>query len=169
MNKPLLGSVALLFAATLTLTGCGQLQNLANGGGDTAVRDDTTSEITDAGDIDVFTLAVGDCFNDVDTAEEISSLPVVPCSDSHDNEVFYEFTLPDGDLPAASEIDDAVLENCAPAFASFVGMTYEESTLDYWDIRPTQEGWDSIGDRVVQCAIFDPAGPVTGTLAGAQR
>lgn len=167
MKRPLIASAALMLAAAFTLTGCGQLQNLV-GGGDTAVRDETTSEITDAGDLDVFTLAIGDCFNDEGAGESISSVPVVPCSEPHDNEVYYEFELPAGDFPEASELDTVAGETCGREFEAFVGIAYADSALDYFDIRPTQDSWENVDDRIVQCAVYDTA-PVTGTLAGAQR
>lgn len=164
MKKILAASAAVLLAATLA--GCGQLQSLI--GGDAPVRDETTSEIVDGGDLDVFTLTVGDCFNDEGSGESISSVPVVPCADPHDNEVYFEFELPDGDFPGDDALTAAADETCTREFQTFVGIAYEESELYWFDLRPTQGGWEEIGDRVIQCAVYD-ASPVTGTLKGAQR
>lgn len=52
-------------------------------GGDTAVRDEDSGEVTESGQADVFTLSVGDCL-DEQTGEEISDVPLVPCSEPHD-------------------------------------------------------------------------------------
>ncbi len=48
-------------------------------------------------------------------------------------------------------------------------MAYEESTLDFFYYVPTQESWTLAIDRTVDCLLFDPAGPATGSPKGAQR
>ena len=58
---------------------------------------------------------------------------------------------------------------CIPEFATFVGLAYEESALDYWPMYPTAGSWEN-GDREVLCIAWDPSGAkLTGTLAGAAR
>ncbi len=102
-------------------------------------------------------------------ADEISDVPVVPCAEPHDNEVFYEFSMPDGDYPGDDAFDAAATEQCDPQFASFVGTDYADSVLAYSTLTPTSDGWDQVGDRVVQCAVYDPSGKTTGTLEGSAR
>ncbi len=133
-----------------------------------AVRDGDSGTVTQGGDIDVFTLHVGDCYDDTE-GDTVSEIPVVPCGDAHDNEVFYEFDLPDGDFPDDDAIDAAVSEQCDPQFADFVGVEYPDSDLGYYPITPTEDGWNELGDRVVQCAVYDPSGKTTGTLKGSKR
>lgn len=161
-----LGIVSLFVAGVLALTGCSAIGDLL--GGNNATRDEESQEITESGNLDVFTLAVGDCFDETDS-EEIYEVPVVPCDQPHDNEVFFEYTLQDGSFPGDQVISDGSLEQCDPAFASFVGLTYDESALDWYPITPTQGSWDELDDRLVQCVIYDPNGKVTGSLAGAAR
>jgi len=132
-----------------------------------AVRDDN-GDVTQGGDTDVFSLQVGDCFNDT-AADEVSSVPIVPCTESHDNEVFFEFSMPDGDYPSDDEFQAAATEQCDPVFASFIGVDYNDSDLDYAWMTPTSDGWSSLNDRVVQCVVYDPNGQVTGSLKGSAR
>ncbi|WP_411699520.1 septum formation family protein [Conyzicola sp.] len=56
---------------------------------------------------------------------------------------------------------------CYDQFATFVGLDYESSALDYFPILPTADTW-STGDREVICSVFDTV-QTTGTLAGAAR
>jgi len=133
-----------------------------------AVRDGDTGEVTQGGDIDVFTLHVGDCFSD-SAQDEVSDVPVVPCTEAHDDEVFAEFDMPDGDFPGKDAFDSAASEQCDPEFAAFVGTEYTDSDLEYFTITPTADGWDQLGDRVVQCAVYDPSGRTTGSLKGTAR
>lgn len=159
-------SIPILVLATLALSGCSALAGIA---GDKApVRDEDSSEITAGGDLDVFTLKVGDCFDDT-SGSTVTELPVVPCASAHDNEVFYELTLPAGEYPGDDGIDAAASPVCEAEFATFVGVTYDESALSFSDLRPTRESWEARDDRVVQCIVYDEQGKVTGSLRGTGR
>lgn len=155
-----------VMGAALFLGGCFQISDL--GGGTEAVRDADTGEITDAGKADVFTLSVGDCMNST-SSEEVTDVPVVPCSDPHDTEVYDEFSLPDGEYPGKDEVYSAAEEGCYAEFSNFVGIAYEESTLEFSYFAPAQQSWEQGNDRLVSCLVVDPAEQVTGTLAGAAR
>jgi hypothetical protein len=134
--------------------------------GPTVSRDDATQEFVDEGNADVMTLRVGDCFDNID-ATEISQVPVVPCADAHDNEVFHAFALEGDEWPGDAAVQEEALAACDPAFEDFVGVAYDESTLDWSLIFPTEASWNEFDDREVQCVLFDPAGQVEGSLAGA--
>lgn len=164
-------------ALSLVLTGCGALSNIIGGGND-AQRDEDTGEVTEESNIDVFSLSVGDCMPATDTAGEIENVDVVPCSEPHTDEVFFEFELAEGDLPSDDEIQAEVEAQCVPAFTEFVGIDYYESVLNFWWMTPTEDTWTQADDRLVQCIIIepDPADTtgetqleVTGSLKGAAR
>lgn len=116
---------------------------------------------------DVFTLAVGDCFNDEGQEDEVSEVPIVDCAQPHDNEIFHVFDLEDGDYPGDDAIFDAAIAQCDAAFETFAGVPYEESALDWDPFYPTEESWEQADDREVACYIYDPDSQVTGTLEGA--
>lgn len=163
-------------ALSLALSGCGALGNLIGGGSD-AQRDEDSGQVTEESDIDIFSLKVGDCMPTSDTSgAEIEDTTVVPCSEPHTDEVFFEFELGDGDLPSDEEIQGEVEAQCVPAFTEFVGLDYYDSELDLWWITPTERTWKEADDRLVQCVIYapDPEDPavsleVTGSLAGTAR
>jgi len=156
----------LLVSSVILLGGCSTITNLI--GGDQAVRDGDSGEVTESGKADAFTIKIGDCFDDQD-AETITDVPAVPCADAHDNEVYHDLTLPAGDYPGDSAITDAAETGCGEAFSSFIGIAYEESTLEYSYITPTRESWEGADDRLISCIAYDPAGKVSGSLAGAAR
>jgi hypothetical protein len=166
-RRPLVRMLAVgaAIAVALPLTGCSALRDLLPVPAPQPERDDTTQEIVEEGQADVFALRVGDCMNTVDE-ELVSEVPVVPCAEPHDDEVYFDFVLDDGEYPG----DDAVLEasdaGCLAQFDAFVGLAYDSSTLDFYAYRPSEESWAG-GDRTVSCVIWDPAGQVTGSLAGA--
>ena len=125
----------------------------------TTVPDDTVS---------VFDLAVGDCFDEPTADDLVIRVPEAACDEPHDHEVFHIESLPDGDAPADDEIAEAARQACLEPFATFVGLPWIESSLDYRWLAPTEASWAD-GDREVVCFVSDPAGPVAGTLAGAAR
>lgn len=121
-----------------------------------AARRDDGGEIVGAGDMDVTELVAGDCFDLKDPSdEEINDVEAKPCTEPHEFEMFFVGDLPDGDFPEDSVINDFIESECLPAFADYVGLSYEESALDIFPLIPGFEGWNA-GDHAVQCALFDP-------------
>lgn len=158
----LAGSAVTLAVA---LSGCSAINSIL-GSGD-ADRDEETGQVTESANIDVFSLEVGDCMAATDSTE-IDDVDVVPCTEPHEEEVFYEITMDDGAFSDAAI--DAASESCGgPAFTDFVGLAYDDSVLEVYPIVPTEGSWDDLNDRVVQCVISDPAGSITVSLKGAAR
>lgn len=159
-------------ALASSLGGCAVIDQVFGGGPD---RDEETGQVTEGGDVDVFQLEVGDCLN-LDDSGELSSAAVVPCTEPHTEEIFHEFSLPDGEWPGKEAIDTAADEGCYEAFAGFLGKAYEDSVLEYVFLAPLEGGWNdpNVKDRLVQCVIYEPgdggaAKPVEGSLKGAAR
>ena len=156
-------AMAALAAAALLFSGCSAINSLT--GGET--RDDDGS-IVEGGDTDVFSIKVGDCIATSTGDAEVTEVPTVPCSEPHDVEVYHDFEIPGTDYPGEDEIFAQADQGCYDAFAPFVGLSYEESTLDWSYYYPTDGSWAQ-GDRLISCLIFDPAGTSTGSLAGVAR
>ncbi|MFC4222890.1 hypothetical protein [Lysinibacter cavernae] len=156
---------AIVTLAIGSLTGCSVLNGLLGNG--TEVRDDSGA-VVESGDANVFAISVGDCFTDEGTADEVDSLPVVPCGDPHDNEVYFNHVMQGGTFPGDAAIADEAATVCGQQFPTFVGLPYEESVLDYSAVMPTADSWTFQSDYIVSCYIYDTV-PVTGTLAGAAR
>ena len=120
---------------------------------------DGSGAIVDGGNVGAFQLRTGDCFNDAsysfDGAEQISSLPGVPCSEPHDNEVYAVFDVSITSYPQGDGMFDHALERCLERFPTFVGRDYETSSLDILTLYPTKESWSMQNDREVVCAVYD--------------
>jgi hypothetical protein len=148
-------------AAVVTVSGC----SLLSSGPDEAKRDESSGQVTESADADVFSIKVGDCLNLEDMQQTtVESLPVVPCTEPHDSEVYAEQTLTGESLP--TDLDVTSDEFCYTEFSTFVGIAYEESALDYQVLTPSDASWDA-GDRAVQCIVVHLTEQVTGTLQGA--
>jgi len=140
---------------------------------DTTAEPETTTtteaEVDPDGETqDVFALAVGDCATDQSIEGEVQEVTIIDCNQPHATEVFHLYLIPDESLPDQTGIETIVQDQCLPAFESFVGLDYYSSVFEVTYLSPTPESWDA-GDRELLCLIVDPAGDVTGSLAGANR
>ncbi|MCS5716347.1 septum formation family protein [Herbiconiux sp. CPCC 205716] len=159
--------LALAAAATaivLSLTGCA-------GGGTSdptrAVGDPGSSHSAPPGvKTDVFTVEPGDCVDDTDD-ENVTELPVVDCAGPHDFEAFTSFEFDPGEYPGDDAVHSHAQEACAAAMGEFVGLSYDDSTLDVQYLTPTEDSWNGLDDRTVVCLVYDPAGKLTGTVENA--
>ena len=154
-------------AALAALTVAGTL--LAGCGADQPERDEESGEITEASDSDVFALQVGDCLDSAALGDVVETVPVIPCAEAHDSEVYAAKDLPAGDYPGEEEVSTLADDYCYSEFEGFVRLSYESSALAYLPMYPLQEGWEQLDDRELLCLVVDLDGGVTGTLKGAAR
>lgn len=125
-----------------------------------------SGEIVGGGDLDVMTMQPGDCFNDPD-GDVVFDVQAVPCSESHDNEVFSIGSVSGvfgENFPGLEALDAYAYDTCIGSpFESYVGIAYLESSLGVFTLTPTQESWDD-GDRGYVCSLFSlDFVPLTGT------
>jgi hypothetical protein len=113
----------------------------------------------------VFSLEVGQCFNDPESFVEVSDVSVVDCGESHDNEVYHLFDLTGDDFPGETQAQDLASAGCLDAFAPYVGLDYESSSLAIGYLAPSEQSWKG-DDREVVCFLYDLAG---AKLAGTMR
>ena len=116
----------------------------------------------------VFSLEVGDCFDDPASFTQVDNVEVVDCADPHDNEVYavVEYTE-SNDWPGNEAIEFAAFTECLDAFEPFIGVAYEVSKWDIAAFWPSEESWNDANDREIICAVYDLSGAkVTGTARG---
>lgn len=159
MNKrTIITAVALLITGSAALTGCSTIKDVI----------DVAGPIVEAVNNETTWIEVGDCFNE--TGDDVSSeIPTVPCTEAHDYEVYAEFDIDLATFPGDDEVFRLADEGCLAPFASYVGLDFASSTLDYSYYVPTEEGWNEYADRAVSCILFDPAADLTSSMAGAAR
>jgi hypothetical protein len=150
-------------AATVALAGCSLLGQVT-GGGDTG-GDTGTGEGTDT---DAFSIKVGDCLNDASVSDEVSSVPVIACTEPHDSEAYASIIMPDGDFPGEDAVTSAAEDGCLAEFEGYVGIPYDDSSFEVSFYFPTEASWGS-GDREILCTVYDPNGQTTGSAKGSNK
>lgn len=132
----------------------------------TDVDRDDSGAIVGEGSVGAFDIRVGDCFDDTDSLENISSLPGVPCTEPHDNEAFAVFDVDLESYPGDDEMGTMANDACMARFESFVGTDYNSSVLDVFAMYPSPESWKG-DDREVVCAVYEMnAEKLVGSVAG---
>lgn len=123
---------------------------------------------------DVFSLEVGSCFNNpsdviIENDEMITDVPIRECTKPHDNEVFHIFELTGmTEQRDAQAIEDQVYSQCATAYSTFIGKSYDDSTYDMSYLAPSDESWVN-GDREITCFVYNPkAEQMTSSMQGSK-
>lgn len=103
----------------------------------------------------VLDLKVGDCVMLPDESEAVT-MERVPCSDSHEAEVFkLADTDPvgaDAPFPGGEALAAQAEAACVDSFESYVGAPYVTSSLDVTWLLPTEGSWGE-GDRQIVCLV----------------
>ncbi len=137
---------------------------------DGAKRDDS-GQIVSGGNLDIFEIRAGDCFQDPAGfggygSAKVGSLTGVPCSESHDNEAYFDFDLRPGPWPGESAIFAEADAECQWRFESYVNSYYRTSRLEFSYMYPTVQSWND-DDREVVCFLFDVnLEKLAGTMRG---
>ena len=123
------------------------------------------------GDKSVYSLEVGDCFDDpASQTAEVSDGDEASCSEGHDNEVYAVADHPAGDdapYPGDEALEVYGIGYCLSEFENYVGISYEESRLDFTYLLPVRDGWEGDDDRGFVCFLYDlNLAKLTGSMQG---
>ena len=117
------------------------------------------------GDVWIEDVRVGDCLAD-GLEEEVTLVKLVPCTERHQLETYAIFALPAGPFPGLDDVDRLAEGGCTKRFEEFVGVSYDDSELDFQFVTPVEEIWDD--DRSVVC-FLDTGEMTSGSQKNAQR
>jgi hypothetical protein len=131
------------------------------------VQRSASGEVVDDGRLTLNELHLGDCFDfGSASGEDIQDVMARPCADAHQFEVFWIGTMTDGDYPSNAAFQAYSEDHCYDAFASYLGVAFADTWLDFYHFHPNENGW-KLGDRSLQCAAFDPDNSkLRGSLKG---
>lgn len=119
----------------------------------------------------VLDLEVGQCITDqTPEGEQVSSVPVVACTESHVGEIYALPQLPDGEFPGDESVTASANELCAgPEYQNYVGVPIEQTELGVNFLVPSTDTWEQ-GDREIVCIVGNADGtPGTASLRGSNR
>ena len=133
---------------------------------------DGSGAIVAAGALAVADLRVGDCFDHWPGSpvgpSRTHSVPVVPCAEPHEREVYLAFEAPPGGFPGVDALLDMARGRCRDAFEDYVGVDPANSELSHLWMIPPSESWDQ-GDRTIYCILSGSGPSLVGSMRGTGR
>ena len=108
---------------------------------------------TERGDVSVTSLFPGDCLVDDPSVAAQLTVELVPCSETHKQEVYANFTLASGPFPGEKSVARLAEGGCFKRFENYVGIDPVKSELTVMFLHPLSESWDLT--REVTCMISD--------------
>lgn len=125
------------------------------------VRDDSGA-VTRSGTMALHDLTAGDCVNGLHDEETIiAELPVVPCAEVHEGEVFAVFDLPAGGWPGEGRVEELAGDGCADRLPAYAPNVDPEAT-DLFSVQPLEVSWST--DRRVTCVAVPAGSPRVGSI-----
>jgi hypothetical protein len=117
-----------------------------------------------AGDVAPTSLQRGDCITDLQETTNLLTVPLTPCSRSHEGEVLAVFDLPEGPYPGQARLSSQVEVICSDRFVEYAPTASADVSITLFHIYPLERNWQA-GDRETVCiAMTNP--PATGSLKG---
>jgi hypothetical protein len=156
----------------MALSACSTIDEVFGDDTNEPDRDPSGVVTARADDADIFSLEVGDCISAFD-AGEVASVSVIPCTDSHEMEIFARFQIDEDEFPGDEETGTIANDGCVEEFEAFIGVPYNQSELFVSYLYPNEDTWGN-GDREVLCTVYelgdnDKPLEVTGSLQGTSR
>ena len=143
---------------------------------DDADRDEN-GNIKSEQDVSVFEVKQGDCLDDstldaigTEVSGEVEDVHAIPCDEAHTLEAYHVFDLDGDEFPGLVQVQELSEKGCIDAFQPFVGLSYDQSKLEFFYLYPQMLAWTELDDRSVVCLVGEPGGTsTTGSLEGVKR
>jgi hypothetical protein len=129
-----------------------------------ATRSSATGLITHSGRINVFSLDVGDCFNNPSGAQTVNTVTAIPCDQPHNAQIYAKFRLtgPDSGYPGAAAVAQMARNGCNARIGS-INKSMTNGAMTVRILLPEEAAWLS-GRRTVSCMVVNPKADLTSSL-----
>ena len=122
---------------------------------------DSAGVVTHAGQVAPAELQIGDCVELPRITGTVRTVPVRPCSQLHNGEVFTTVTATDTSFPGQDALVTEGLNQCKTEARTF--LNGKDSLLHVVAFVPTSTRWD-LGDRKESCLLVDREKDITGQI-----
>ncbi len=132
----------------------------------TAHRSTSTGQITTSGNLSVFSLRVGDCFQNPSGSQAsaaVTSVSVAPCTTRHNAQVFAQMQAAGTSYPGNSALLRQASKSCGTQVAADLDKSRITSTMELHFIFPLAQSWAD-GRRTITCLIVDSSPDLTSSL-----
>ncbi|HTJ71833.1 MAG TPA: hypothetical protein VL551_30105 [Actinospica sp.] len=112
----------------------------------------STGQVSQSGSMDATDLQIGDCFDAPSGTSGISSIKAVPCSQSHDSQVYAEPQISEDSYPGDSTLQKEAETDCGSDSAQSVISSDAPSSAQIADYFP-QDADTFSSQRYIICAL----------------
>ena len=129
-----------------------------------ASRSSSTGKITHSGNLSVFSLAVGDCFNSPADTQDVASVTAEPCNQPHSAQIYAKFNLAGSNFsyPGTAAVTRLAASGCT-ARTGNIDRSKATNAMTVRFLFPDQNAWLG-GRRTVACMIVNPTANLTYSL-----
>jgi hypothetical protein len=112
----------------------------------------------------VFSLTVGDCFNNPATTQDVSAVTAEPCDQPHSAQIYAKFNLTGSGLsyPGTDTVTQLASTGCGTRTGN-IDRSKATDAMTVHFLFPDQNAWLG-GRRTVSCMVVDPVGDVNYSL-----
>ena len=139
---------------------------IAIGAADQAQPSPSTGQVNSGGSTNVFSLRVGDCFQNptgADASLGVSYVSVVPCTTRHNAQMFAEFRVTGSSYPGTASLLRQADRGCRARISGNLVKSKVTSTMELHFLYPFSGSW-SEGHRTISCLIVDAKPDLTSSL-----
>jgi len=129
----------------------------------------TTGTITGSGQVDIFSLRVGDCFQNPPPGETklgVAQVTAVPCTTPHNAQVFAQFNSTDATYPGRQALVHEARHGCRAQEAASLDKSKITGTMTLRFLFPVPQAWTA-GRRALTCLVVDSTKDLTSSLLSA--
>jgi Domain of unknown function (DUF4190)/Septum formation len=105
---------------------------------------------------DVRKLNPGDCTTQLNESDNVSGVPVVPCTKPHRDEVYANIPIEGSKYPGVDQVQTTANTVCGDALDKLVGSDKIPDGSNVFFLYPTSTSW-VLGDHSVTCLLELPA------------
>jgi hypothetical protein len=121
-----------------------------------------SSQANRSGTILVNDVRAGDCLEKWTTGSQIGQVTVVPCTTTHDAEVFDAFTVPGTAYPGDREVTATATTTCLSTAKTKL-KTADQPNVKVAYLKPLEDSWNQ-GDHSVACVAVAKAGTLSRSI-----
>jgi Septum formation len=125
--------------------------------------------ITGSGQVDIFSLQVGDCFQNPPAGQTmlgLAQVTAVRCTMPHNAQVFAQFKATDATYPGRRALFLEAEHGCQAQEAASLDKSKITSTMTLHFLFPKPQAWTT-GRRLLTCLVVDSTKDLTSSLLSA--
>jgi len=129
----------------------------------------TTGTITGSGQVNIFSLRVGDCFQNPPAGQTVlgvAQVTALRCTTPHNAQVFAQFNATDATYPGRHALVLEAENGCKAREAASLDKSKITSTMTLHFLFPKPQAWTA-GRRLISCLVVDATKDLTSSVLSA--